>query len=146
MVRKTAETHTEKQRVTLTPGKNKADCGNENRSLFNSPNELSSNLIIDPCSEQHYDLILSLAGKYVWWQEPQKAVQDPCRVLAAAMNLGTLEDYRLLIKKVGRPVLREVLRQAAPGWFSPKAWSFWHRSLDMVPVSSPVPPPPERKF
>ncbi len=97
-------------------------------------------------TDRHYDLLITLAKKYVWWQDPQKAAKKPARVPAAAMSLGTVEDYQQLIKKVGKPVLRSVLREAAPGWFSPKAWSFWHQILHNTPVSVPVPPPPERTF
>lgn len=90
--------------------------------------------------------LLQLAKKYLWWQKPEEAVQKPERVLAAAMNLGSLEDYQLLYKHFGPAALSAVLQMKVPGWFSPRSWSFWHRVLDLVPVSEAVPPPPEREF
>ena len=96
--------------------------------------------------EDNRSLILGLAKKYIWWENPEAALRNPYRVLAGAMNLGTLEDYHSLFKVFGGQVLAETLKKSAPGWFSPKSWSFWHRVLGIGDVSEPVPPLPERDF
>ncbi len=92
------------------------------------------------------EALLLFAKKYLWWQDPAEAVKKPERVLAAAMNLGSLEDYQTLYRIFERKSLMAVLEKPAPGWFSAKSWSFWHRVLDLVPLSEAVPPPPERIF
>ncbi|MFA7567672.1 MAG: hypothetical protein WCY01_11640 [Alkalispirochaeta sp.] len=90
--------------------------------------------------------LLLFAKKYLWWLPPEEAVAKPERVLAAAMNLGSLEDYQALYRIFGAQTLASVLEMGVPGWFSAKSWSFWHRVLDLVPVSEAVPPPPQREF
>jgi hypothetical protein len=62
------------------------------------------------------------------------------------MNLGTLEDYHTILEVFGNQVLVETLGNSAPGWFSPKSWSLWHRVLGIVKVSEHAPPLPERVF
>ena len=91
-------------------------------------------------------MLLLFAKKYLWWQTPEEAVVHPERVLAAAMNIGSLEDYQALYRVFGAETLTAVLEKRVPGWFSARSWSFWHRVLDLVPLSEPVPPPPVREF
>lgn len=94
----------------------------------------------------HERELLQLAKKYLWWQKPEEAVSRPERVLAAAMNSGSLEDYQTLYRVFGVQTLSSVVQMQIPGWFSVKSWSFWHRVLDLTPLSEAVPPPPGREF
>lgn len=94
----------------------------------------------------HDDLLLELAKKYIWWQAPGEAVSDPYRVLSGAMNLGSYDDYKKILNSFGEVVLLKVLNSSAPGWFSARSWSFWHRVLDAVGISESVPPLPKREF
>jgi hypothetical protein len=91
-------------------------------------------------------ILFVFAKKYLWWQEPEEAVRNPERVLAAAMNSGSIDDYQTLYRVFGPRALASVLQLNVPGWFSAKSWSLWHRVLDLVPTSEPVPPPPVRSF
>jgi hypothetical protein len=84
--------------------------------------------------------------KYVWWQSAEAAIEYPDRVLAAAMNLATIEDCRRLLRDFQRDRLIEVVRSSAPGWFSAKAWSFWHRILGVTNPEERVPPLPQRSL
>ena len=94
----------------------------------------------------HHPLLLELAKKYIWWQTPEEAVSNPYRILSGTMNLGSYEDYKRILNSFGEAVLRRVLYKSAPGWFSARSWSFWHRILDSVDISESVPPLPKRKF
>ena len=96
--------------------------------------------------ETHRDILLNFAKKYVWWEKPQYALNRPYRVLASAMNIGSLEDYQRIRQSFDSELLYDVLKNAEAGWFSKRSWSFWHRVLDLVDVHEPVPPPPERVF
>lgn len=87
-----------------------------------------------------------LAGKYVWWRPPEEAIEEPQRILAGTMNIGTLEDYRLILRVFGTTELAQVLEHAAPGWFQPKSWSFWHRLLGLTAPTGTPPPLPERRI
>jgi len=100
----------------------------------------------DHILDMHRSLILLFAKKYIWWETPETAVLQPYRVLAGAMNLGSLEDYHLLLHVIGKQILFEAITQASCGWFSQKSWSFWHRILDLVKISDPVPPLPDRVY
>ena len=91
-------------------------------------------------------MLLLFAKKYLWWQTSEEAVVHPERVLAATMNIGSLEDYQALYRIFGAKTLTSVLEKGVPGWFSARSWSFWHRVLDLVPLSEAVPPPPVREF
>jgi hypothetical protein len=96
--------------------------------------------------EQHTETLTRLAAKYLWWQTAEEALQDPKRILAATMNLGSLQDCSLSLAEFGESSLASVLRNASPGWFSVKSWSLWHRVLDIVPSDEKVPLPPARQF
>jgi hypothetical protein len=96
--------------------------------------------------ETHRDILFDFAKKYIWWESPQEALQRPYRVLAAAMNIGSLADYQRIRQNFYSEVLSDILNKAEAGWFSKRSWSFWHRVLDLVDINEPVPPPPERIF
>ena len=85
------------------------------------------------------------AAKYIWWQTPEEAARHPRRVMAQVMDLGTFADVRSLEKAAGPDALAEVIRQAEPGWFSPRSWHFWHRRLGLA-ESGAVPAMPVRRF
>jgi hypothetical protein len=95
---------------------------------------------------RHRSLILLFAKKYICWETPEIAIPQPYRVLDGAMNLGSLEDYHLLLQFIGKQILFEAIFQASFGWFSQKPWSFWYRILDLVKISDPVPPLPDRVY
>lgn len=96
--------------------------------------------------ETHRDILLDFAKKYIWWESPQEALRRPYRVLASAMNLGSLEDYQRIRQSFDPELLSDVLKNAEAGWFTKRSWSFWHRILDLVNINEPVPPLPERVF
>jgi len=91
-------------------------------------------------------LLLSLAKKYIWWQTPSEAMENPRRILASAMNIGSLEDCHVLLHSFDRALLVGILKTAAPGWFSHKSWVFWHHLLDVIDVIEQAPPLPQRIF
>lgn len=96
--------------------------------------------------ESHRDMLLDFAKKYIWWEPSEKALQRPYRVLASAMNIGSIEDYQRIRQNFETDLLSHILSNAEAGWFSARSWSFWHRVLDLVEISESVPPLPERVF
>ena len=64
------------------------------------------------------------AGKYIWWQKPTAVTDDPHRIIAQVMNLGTFEDVRALEAKVGTEVFKQALINAKPGEFSERSWNY----------------------
>lgn len=97
-------------------------------------------------AETHRDILLDFAKKYIWWEKPEEALHRPYRVLASAMNMGSLEDYQRIRRSFDSELLCEVLKNAKAGWFSKRSWSFWHRVLELVDAHEAVPPLPERMF
>ena len=95
---------------------------------------------------ENRDYLIELSRKYLWWEDPELMTQQPYRIMAAAMNLGSLEDYQRLYKIFGPGFLIKVIQLQVPGRFSAKSWSFWHRVLDLVDVSESVPQLPQRVF
>lgn len=89
-------------------------------------------------------LLRKLAQRYIWWQRPEEALRDPRRVIAQAMDAGTLEDMQRLAAAVGTQELTDILSHARPGWFRPKSWAFWHTALG-VSRGGAVPPVPVRR-
>ena len=82
----------------------------------------------------------AIASKYVWWQEAQQTLEDPCLLAAQIMTLGTLEDVQWLLGRMSRDALRRILREPPIGIFNERSWRFWHLQLGV----SPTPPLPAR--
>lgn len=95
-------------------------------------------------TEQGRKFLRRMARRYIWWQPPGESVRDPRRVVAQVMDLGTLEDIRMLAGTVGKRELIEVLGHARPGWFHPKSWAFWHTAL-WGSAPGDIPPMPTRR-
>ncbi len=87
--------------------------------------------------------LTNFARKYVWWQEPECAVTDPHRVIAQVMDIGTFEDVRALLERVGPAEFEAALRDARPGEFSERSWHYWHLVLGVTQLDS-IPPLPIR--
>lgn len=87
--------------------------------------------------------LLPFARKYIWWTTPEVAILRPTRVAAQIMNLGDYDDVLALVALTGDDYLREVLRMAEIGQFSPRSWAYWHYRLGLAPPNQ-VPAMPTR--
>jgi hypothetical protein len=95
-------------------------------------------------SEQ--ELIADLGRKYIWWSPIGEEPHSEERIIAQVMNLGTYEDIRRLELALGFERLADVMVHAAPGWFSPRSWSFWRRRLALETARVIPAEPPRRAF
>lgn len=86
--------------------------------------------------------LAELARRLVWWQEPERTLARPERLVAQAMTDGTWEEVELVRQTFGEPVLRAVLTDPPPGVFDARSWNYWHLVLGMWPV----PPLPRRRL
>lgn len=84
----------------------------------------------------------ALARRLIWWKTPQEALADRSRLLAQVMKLGTWNDITEARRFWPPAMFREALRQAPPGVFDPRSWSYWHHVLDL----GVAPPLPARKL
>ena len=77
---------------------------------------------------------LAMARKYVWWQPPERTLEDRRLFLAQMMTLGTVADIRWLLSRVSTSELRRVLRDPPIGIFNRRSWNFWHLRLGLTPT------------
>lgn len=88
--------------------------------------------------------LLHLAKRYMWWLEPEIAMEYPQRVIARIMDMGTFEDIHELVGIVGEDSLRAALESAEAGQFRPRSWSYWHYLLNGL-ADDTLPPLPVRR-
>jgi hypothetical protein len=89
-------------------------------------------------------LLAEFRAKYIWWELRADYLAWEERVAAQVMNLGALADAVRLEETLGAAALARVLRHAEPGWFSARAWHFWHHRLGLTRRG--VPDLPVRTF
>ncbi len=88
------------------------------------------------------ETLLGVARRVVWFQPPQETLQDEVQFLSHVMIYGLPEDVIAVRDAYGDEAFRNALRNAWPGIFDPRSWSYWHTVLDMLPA----PPLPVRHF
>ncbi|OGA47172.1 MAG: hypothetical protein A3G24_21450 [Betaproteobacteria bacterium RIFCSPLOWO2_12_FULL_62_13] len=84
-----------------------------------------------------------MARKYVWWLAPGEALKRPHLVTSQVMELGDYDDMSRIESTLGREALVAALREAEPGRFSARSWTYWHYRLKLARPGA-VPPLPER--
>ena len=93
----------------------------------------------DPLSDPR---LLRVAKRMVWFKAPEDTLRDPVFFLNHVMTWGTVDDIRVARSFFDEDDFRTALRQAHPGIFDPRSWSYWHLMLRM----DPAPPLPERRL
>jgi hypothetical protein len=92
------------------------------------------------------ELIAKLARKYIWWTPVGDAPPTPDRVIAQVMDIGGYDDIRRMETALGFERLADVMIAAAPGWISPRSWSFWRGRLARETRRTIPEQPPRRAF
>jgi hypothetical protein len=82
----------------------------------------------------------ALAKKYVWWEEPARAIARGSLLLCQLMQLGTWDDVQGARRLLGDDAFKRALDEAPPGVLDAKSWNYWNRFLGRVPT----PAMPER--
>jgi hypothetical protein len=85
-----------------------------------------------------------MATKYRWWETPREALSNPQNILAAVMNLGTIDDIFSLTDLFEPAELLNILEYAVIGQFNEKSWHFWHYRLMDIRIGE-IPPLPENR-
>jgi hypothetical protein len=80
-----------------------------------------------------------VARRVFWWGTPQEWLEDVIRFTAQVMTYGDLEDVNITLGALGEQAFKETLRNAPPGVFDVKSWTFWHVRFHLE-----VPPLPKR--
>ena len=84
----------------------------------------------------------AVARRVVWFEEPEESLRDENRFLAYLMTYGTLEEVLIARKYFSDETFASALRNAPPGIFDIRSWTYWnlHYGRD------PVPPLPQRRI
>jgi hypothetical protein len=93
-------------------------------------------------SECADEALQHIAQRLLWWQPPAVSLKQPKRFIAQVMALGTWKDVRTAWRVFGEEAFQEALRQAPPGVFDPRSWTYWHHVFRWLPV----PPLPKREL
>ena len=86
--------------------------------------------------------LLRVAKRMVWFKPPAETLRDPVLFLNHVMTWGTVHDIRVARSCFDEADFRAALRQAHPGIFDARSWSYWHLMLGM----DPAPPLPTRQL
>jgi hypothetical protein len=78
--------------------------------------------------------LLDLARRTVWFKSPEIALLKANHFVAYVLTYGTSEDCRILNKYLTREELVQLLRDAPPGIFDARSWSYWHVMTDQYPA------------
>jgi hypothetical protein len=83
-----------------------------------------------------------IASRIIWFELPERALENPIRFMAYAMANALPEDMRVLRRYVSDNEIREALDHAPPGIIDPRSWAYWNSKMGRYPA----PPMPVRKF
>ena len=82
-----------------------------------------------------------IARRIVWDEPVAYTLEHPDVFLTRLMVHGTLEDIVAVKRHFNDDAFRDAIRNAPPGLFDPRSWSYWHVVLRMEP-----PPLPSRRI
>jgi len=86
--------------------------------------------------------LLRVARKVVWYEAPERTLEDIPVFLAHLMVYGSRHDVELVKEYVSPEEFRQALENAPAGVFTQDAWTKWHKQLRI----EPIPPLPRRRF
>jgi hypothetical protein len=89
-----------------------------------------------PCNAD----LLGVADRVVWFEPPERALDDTIRFLTYVMTYATTEEISVVRRYVELDDFREALEQAPPGIMDERSWAYWN----IVTGRYPVPPMPRR--
>ena len=88
------------------------------------------------------DDLRRVTRRMVWFEPPERALEDPVLFLAHVMTFGTIQDVVTAEKYFTPDDFRNALENAPPGVFDGRSWVYWNTVFGRVPV----PPLPRRRF
>lgn len=86
--------------------------------------------------------LMAVAKRVVWFEAPEESLRDPNRFLAYLMTYGDLEELLIVRKYFPDESFAAALRNAPPGIFDIRSWTYWNLRYG----HDPVPPLPQRQI
>ncbi len=87
--------------------------------------------------------LLEVAKRVVWFKKPEDTLKNPYHFLAYLMTFGTVEDVKVVRQYLTDADFVEALKNAPPGIFDERSWTYWHLVLCQ---KNPAPPMPIRQY
>ena len=88
------------------------------------------------------DEMRKTVNRCIWFEEPEKAIQDIPRLAAYILTYGLPEDTQALLDQFREHDLEYVLDNAPAGIYDKKSWAYWN----LMAGRYETPPMPERTF
>lgn len=85
---------------------------------------------------------LRKSARCLWFEAPEKAVDDPARFAAYVLTYGDTDDVDALREQFSLNDIREALDNAPPGVFDPRSWAYWN----LMVGREEAPPLPQRRL
>jgi hypothetical protein len=85
--------------------------------------------------------LLRVAGKVVWYDQPEETLADLMTFLTHLMVYGSAADVLVAERYVPTEEFRRILEDAPVGVFTQEVWESWHERFGI-----PTPPLPRRRF
>lgn len=82
------------------------------------------------------------AERCLWYQSPERAVDDPARLVAHILTYGSIEDISVLRLQFTNDDIRDALDAAPAGVFDARSWAYWN----LVVGRERAPELPQRRF
>lgn len=95
----------------------------------------------NPTQPPHSPELLAVAKRMVWFKPPTATLANDVFFLNYLMVYGTVEDLAVARQRYDDDGFRRALRNALPGIFDARSWSYWHERLGL----GPAPPRPVRE-
>ncbi len=86
--------------------------------------------------------LLRVARKVVWYDAPERTLEDIPTFLAHLMVYGSPTDVKVVEQCIPLEEFRKALGDAPAGIFTQEAWIRWHKKLGI----RPIPPLPRHRF
>lgn len=87
-------------------------------------------------------ILLEFAKKYIWWENPEEAIQNPKKIILKVLDIGTFEDIQILLKNFDKNQLIKIIQDSNIGELRAKSWNYWHIVLE---ICNKVPPLPKKR-
>ena len=85
--------------------------------------------------------ILEIAEQLLWWQAPDKAIQNSKRLITQILEYSTPKSVRVMFNYFSHEEIIDALNNPISGIMSKKSWKFWH-----IYFRLPLSPLPKRRF
>jgi len=80
------------------------------------------------------DELARMARRTLWFKTPEAAVADPVDFIAHVLTYGTYEDVATLRGYVSDEALAAAIRNAPPGVFDARSWTYWNLKIGRYPA------------